>query len=96
MNATPCLAFVTRVSAAIRRFAEVAFARSDSRAAARGWDVTVTGRRGTGRSYRDPRFDLLAPCGRCAGSGRSPSGGECGRCFGTGRIVHDPSRRAAG
>lgn len=93
---TPSSSVLTRISDAIRRAADVVHARSDRRAVGRGWEVTVTGRRGIRRSYRDPRFDTLASCPRCGGEGRTPAGGECARCYGTGRIVHDPSRRAAG
>ena len=80
----------------VLRAAQLLFARSDARARDRGWEVAVTGPYGTGRSYRDPRFDLLRGCPRCAGSGRAPSGADCGRCAGTGRIGSDLGRRSAG
>lgn len=78
----------TRISTAVTGFAAMLFRRSDARARARGWDVTVGGRYGTGRSYRDPRFDRFAVCGRCAGQG-------CDRCGGTGRIVRTASDAGA-
>ncbi len=95
-KATRPPSILARISAALRLTIEVRAHRADARARERGWDVTVTGRHGLGRSYRDPRFDLLRSCPQCPGTGRSTGGGECGRCRGTGRIVHDPSRRSAG
>lgn len=93
-NLTLPASTLTRIAAAVERFGEMLFRRSDARARASGWDVTVTGR--LSRSYRDPRFDRLASCSWCTGRGTSPAGGDCARCHGTGRIVHDPSRRRVG
>lgn len=75
----------TRISTVVTEFAAMLFRRSDSRAHARGWDVTVGGRWGSTRTYRDPRFDRLRQCAPCGGNG-------CDRCGGTGRIVRDSAR----
>lgn len=88
-NSTPRSAVLTRIFDAISRFGEILFHRADARARSCGWAVTST-HRGLGRSYRDPRFDTLRHCPRCAGSGKDPLDHDCPHCFGAGRIVHDP------
>jgi hypothetical protein len=86
-ESTPRSSGLTRLARAAERVALVLFARSDARAHASGWDVTVSGRWGTSRTYHDPRYDRLAACPSCGGRGDG-----CGRCSGTGRIVLDPAR----
>ncbi|WP_236790713.1 hypothetical protein [Amycolatopsis sp. GM8] len=54
------------------------FDAEDARAKARGWQVR---RRGSGRVYRDPRWDLVHACAACAGEG-------CAACDGIG-VIHD-------
>lgn len=61
------------------------FSGDDGRAAGRGWQV-LTGGGGLSRRYRDPRFDSLRACGRCAGRG-TLAGLPCTACAGTGRIT---------
>jgi hypothetical protein len=92
---TPRASILTRIFIVTNRLGAVLFARSDARGRACGWEVSRS-RSGLSRSYRDPRFDRLQRCPRCAGSGTNPTGGECARCSGTGRLVHDPRRRDAG
>jgi hypothetical protein len=51
-----------------RRLADDRFRDDDRRARARGWTVEpIHG--GTGRRYRDPRFDFLHECSTCRGAG---------------------------
>lgn len=69
------------------------FMADDARAAMHGWQTTQ-GKLGLSRTYRDPRFDSLAPCNQCHGSGKAEDQ-SCTRCSGTGRItlaVHTVSR----
>ena len=70
---------LTRIATASNRIGAALFNRSDARARDLGWEV-VRSRSGLHRSYRDPRFDRLAACPSCSGTG-------CDRCGGTGRIV---------
>ena len=71
----------TRVEAAGQRL----FTRDDLMAVHHGWQIT-TRCGGLGRQYRDPRFDTLRSCPRCAGNGTT--GGEpCGTCAATGRVT---------
>jgi hypothetical protein len=51
-----------------RRLADDLFLAEDLRAHARGWTVEPINS-GTGRSYRDPRFDFLHECPGCRGAG---------------------------
>jgi hypothetical protein len=60
------------------------FAADDSSAAGHGWQVLNGG--GLSRRYRDPRFDSLRACGRCAGRGTLAER-PCATCTGTGRIT---------
>jgi hypothetical protein len=70
-----------------RRLGDRWFTMNDTEAYWRGWQITkVQG--GLGRRYRDPLFDTLAQCARCAGSGGGASA-PCGPCLGTGRVSID-------
>ena len=51
-----------------RHLAEDLFLAEDRRAHARGWTVVPIDN-GTGRRYRDPRFDCLLECTGCRGAG---------------------------
>ena len=75
-----------RLAARIRALGEKLFRDDDARAIRHGWQIE-TRHGGLGRVYRDPRFDQLARCPDCGGSGTSESGGPCHRCSATGRIV---------
>lgn len=68
----------------LRRWGDRWFAMGDNEACWRGWEITKM-RGGLGRVYRDPRFDTLATCPRCAGAGVWAAA-VCGPCQGTGRI----------
>lgn len=68
------------------------FAGDDSRAASHGWQI-LPGGGGLSRRYRDPRFDTLRACGRCAGRGTLAER-PCATCAGTGRIT--PHQRDTG
>jgi hypothetical protein len=83
-ESTPRSSTLTRIARTVEATARVLFARSDTRARSAGWDVTVTGRWGTSRTYHDPRYDRLARCPACAGTG-------CPRCHDTGRIHTTPT-----
>lgn len=61
------------------------FRADDKRAIASGWQITP-GRSGLSRTYRDPRFDLLARCDPCHGSGKAADR-HCARCAGAGGIT---------
>jgi len=94
----------TRLIRWLRKQAETAgqrlFARDDLIAIQHGWQITAR-YGGLGRQYRDPRFDTLRSCPRCAGSGTMGSGtmgsgitgsatagGEaCEVCAATGRVT---------
>ena len=64
------------------------FAADDARARGYGWQITAQ-RGGLGRSYRDPRFDLLATCTECRGTGVDADDRPCWVCPGTGRRALD-------
>jgi DnaJ-class molecular chaperone len=66
------------------------FSNDDATARQHGWQVTPT-RHGLGRRYRDPRFDTIAACNGCSGTGADPGGAQCRNCSGGGRIVSKPS-----
>jgi hypothetical protein len=72
----------------LRKLAELIggrlFTADDSRAAGHGWQI-LPGHGGLSRRYRDPRFDTLRACGRCAGRGTLAER-PCTTCAGTGRI----------
>jgi hypothetical protein len=80
---TPRSSVLTRLYRAVEWFGRTVFARSDTRARQRGWEVLETGR--LNRFYRDPRFDQLVRCCWCEGIG-------CDQCEGTGRVVRGTSR----
>jgi hypothetical protein len=61
------------------------FATNDDEARWHGWVITKT-RGGLARSYRDPRFDALAGCPACRGSG-AVAELACTPCLGTGRLT---------
>jgi hypothetical protein len=77
------------------------FTASDARAQERGWQITAV-HGGSGRRYRDPRFDGLIRCPSCAGMGGTEGRGgiPCGACGGTGRLtraaVLHPAQGGAG
>lgn len=62
------------------------FAATDATAREHGWQIIST-RGALGRRYRDPRFDNLASCLRCRGSGARAPGSACQTCAGTGRVT---------
>lgn len=70
------------------------FAGDDSRAAGHGWQAR-SDHGGLSRRYRDPRFDALRACGRCAGRGTLAEW-PCAACAGTGRITLHPGSGDAG
>ena len=67
----------TRLVRWLRKQVETAgqrlFARDDLKAVHHGWQIT-TRCGGLGRQYRDPRFDTVRSCPRCAGNGTVGSG----------------------
>lgn len=73
-----------------RRLGDRLFTMNDTEAYWRGWQITKT-RGGLARSYRDPRFDTLAECARCRGTGVNGAGVNtdlpCAPCLDTGRIT---------
>jgi hypothetical protein len=82
--------FLLRLKSRLLAIKQQVFAVSDAHARQHGWQITVT-RGGFGRTYRDPRFDYLAPCTACDGGGCNPRDATCSACHGTGRIVLDPA-----
>jgi hypothetical protein len=62
------------------------YKRDDALAQRNGWTIEVR-RGGLARTYRDPRFDRLARCPDCGGTGRDALDLRCGRCAGGGRIT---------
>lgn len=84
------LAIVGRVllswlAAIPRRLGDRLFVMNDTEAYWRGWQITKT-HGGLARRYRDPRFDTLAECPKCHGTG-DPADPPCVPCLGTGRIT---------
>lgn len=67
-----------------RRLGDRLFAMNDAEAYWRSWQITRT-HGGLGRRYRDGRFDALAECPKCQGSGLTADQ-PCPPCQGTGRI----------
>lgn len=67
------------------------FGADDLTAIQHGWEIE-RGRLGLSRTYRDPRFDMLASCGACHGRGWAQPGRPCLVCGGTGRVTLGPSR----
>ncbi|WP_169950360.1 hypothetical protein [Microbispora sp. H11081] len=81
-----------RIVALLWRVGEEAFAEIDAFAWVQRWEIRRTWHAHT---YRDPRFDALAPCRVCSAKGRCPTGLPCRRCRGTGRVnlLETPSSR---
>jgi hypothetical protein len=73
------------VAGGLRALGDRIFAANDAEARWRGWEITRR-RAGLARTYRDPRFNALAPCPRCRGSGEYDEEGACRLCDGTGRL----------
>ena len=81
-----------------RRLGDRLFMMNDTEAYWRDWQIIKT-HGGLARRYRDPRFDTLAGCPKCRGTGRngagrggtSPTGctanPPCPPCLGTGRVT---------
>ncbi len=76
-----------------RRLGDRLFAMNDAEAYWNDWQI-IRIHGGLGRRYRDLRFDALAECSRCRGTGRGASrgtgvitAGPCPPCAGTGRIT---------
>lgn len=69
------------------RLGDRLFAANDTEAYWHDWQVTKT-HGGLGRSYRDPRFGLLAECPKCRGAGGTAKL-PCPPCHGTGRITRE-------
>lgn len=92
-----------KVRETARAIGNAHFQADDAFARQHGWTIEASGGGLRGRTYRDPRFDQLLECARCAGSGRiGGSQGPCGngglgpeepcsRCRGTGRIRLHPA-----
>ena len=73
------------LAARLRAAGERIFAADDQAAREHGWEI-VTRHGGLSRRYRDPRFDTLARCGWCRGSG-SVGDLACHTCRGTGTVT---------
>ena len=67
-----------------RRLGDRLFAMNDAEAYWRTWQITSR-HGGLGRRYHDLRFDALAECPKCQGSGLTADQ-PCPPCQGTGRI----------
>lgn len=81
---TPSLTVLRmRIVALIWRVSEEAFAEIDAFAWVQQWEIRRTWHTHT---YRDTRFDALAPCRVCSGRGRCATGLPCRRCRATGRV----------
>lgn len=74
------------LAARVRALGERLFRDDDARARRYGWRTEIR-HGGLSRVYRDPRFDQLACCPDCGGSGTRESGGPCHSCSATGRIA---------
>ena len=68
-----------------RRLGDRLFAMNDAEAYWRNWQITRT-QGGLGRRYRDPRFDTLAECPKCRGTG-AIGDQPCPPCLSTGRVT---------
>ena len=79
-----------RLAAWLARCAEAAgaslFREDDAMARKHGWHIEARSG-GLSRVYRDPRFDRLASCPQCHGSGSREVGEPCPGCQGTGRVT---------
>lgn len=76
-----------RLRQLIMRWEDWIFATEDAAARARGWQISRP-RKGFGRTYRDPRWDLISACELCGGVGGSATE-PCRPCGGSGRVRHD-------
>ncbi|MCA1702581.1 MAG: hypothetical protein LC808_04660 [Actinobacteria bacterium] len=65
------------------------FAGEDAAARRRGWHISRPPT-GSGRVYRDPRWDLLTECEQCGGEGGSAVD-LCRSCQGQGTVRHSPT-----
>lgn len=72
-----------RLHQMISRWADRIFAAEDARAHARGWEISRP-RKGFGRVYRDPRWDLISECEVCGGDDGSVT--ACQSCGGYGKV----------
>ncbi len=81
------------VSSMPRRWLNRLFEKNDAEAYWRDWQI-IKVRGGFGRRYRDPRFDTLAACSLCGGTG-TRAGQPCSPCLGTGRVDTESTDRAA-
>jgi hypothetical protein len=70
----------------IRATGDRLYNKDDALARDNGWTIE-TRRGGLARTYRDPRFDRLARCPDCGGTGRDALDLRCGLCAGGGRIT---------
>jgi hypothetical protein len=68
-----------------QKLGERLFTIQDAQARLHGWQIAPI-KGGLGRRYRDPRFDPLARCPACKGSGRQQDT-PCHACSGSGRVV---------
>jgi DnaJ-class molecular chaperone len=80
------LHLLARLRAGFDRPGRRLFAATDGTARQHGWQI-ISISAGLGRRYRDPRFDNLASCLRCRGSGARAPGSPCQTCAGTGRVT---------
>jgi len=71
----------------IRRLEDRLFAPDDDWARRRGLQIS-RGRNGHGRRYRDPRWDLVAECSSCGGTGAAGAA-RCRECEGRGTVRLD-------
>jgi hypothetical protein len=79
---------LSSLAALPRRLGDRLLAMNDAEAYWRSWQITST-HGGLGRRYHDPRFDVLAGCPKCQGSGLTADQPcpPCPPCRGTGRIT---------
>ena len=97
-----CWLLINWLASIPRRLCDRLFQMNDAEAYWRGWQIAKV-RGGLGRRYRDPRFDTLAACEQCRGTGirgtgiraagigatgmAAHAGAPCLPCLGTGRIT---------
>jgi hypothetical protein len=77
--------FLSWLGAIPRRLGDRLFTMNDTEAYWESWQITKT-HGGLGRRYRDLRFDTLAECPKCRGSGGTADL-SCPPCLGTGRVT---------